>query len=70
MAGFSRERILHRDRFLADPTEIGKYSPTLSQNIPVLGELRLETGSIALDAGQNVRQIFVSAVLKGGAPKG
>ena len=53
MAGFSRESILYRDRFSANLTEIGQYSPTLSQNIPVFREPKPETGSIALNAGQN-----------------
>jgi hypothetical protein len=51
MAGFSRERIFHRDRFLAASTEVGPYSPTLSQNIPVFREPRPETGSTALSTG-------------------
>ncbi|WP_156947009.1 hypothetical protein [Afipia birgiae] len=53
MAGFSCESILCRDRFSANLTEIGQYSPTLSQNIPVFREPKPETGSIALNAGQN-----------------
>lgn len=39
MAGFSREGILCRDRFSANPTEVRPYSPTLSQNIPVFREV-------------------------------
>jgi hypothetical protein len=53
MAGFSRESILYRDRFSANLTEIGQYSSTLTQNIPVFREPKPETGSIALSAGQN-----------------
>lgn len=53
MAGFSREGILCRDRFSANPTEIGRYSPALAQNIPVFRGVGPETGSIALSAGQN-----------------
>ena len=51
MAGFSREVILYRNRFSANPTEIGEYSPTLSQNIPVFSGLGPETGLI-LGVGQ------------------
>ncbi len=53
MAGFSREGILRGDRFSANPTEIGRYSPAVVQNIPVFSEPWPETGSIALSAGQN-----------------
>lgn len=53
MAGFSREVILCRDRFSARATEISRYSPALSQNIPLFRGHKLETGSIALSAGQN-----------------
>lgn len=53
MAGFSREDILYRDRFSANPIETGPYSPALAQNIPVFREVEPETGSIALNAGQN-----------------
>lgn len=53
VAGFSCEVILYGDRFSANLTEIGQYSPTLTQNIPVFREPKPETGSIALSAGQN-----------------
>lgn len=44
---------LCRERFSDNPTEIGRYSPSLSQNIPVFRGFGPETGSIALSAGQN-----------------
>ena len=49
MAGFSREGFLYKDGFSANLTEIGRYSPTLSQNIPVFREPRPETGSTTLN---------------------
>ncbi|MBB5053518.1 hypothetical protein HNQ36_003518 [Afipia massiliensis] len=52
MAGFSRGRILHRDRFPANPTKIGSYSLALAENIPVFRGVEPEIGSIALGAGQ------------------
>lgn len=53
MAGFLREGILRRDRFSANPTEMGRYSPALAQNTPVFRGVGPEIGSIALSAGQN-----------------
>lgn len=56
MAGFLYEGILCRDQISANPTEIGRYSPTLSQNIPDFGGVGPEIGSIALSARQNAQK--------------
>ncbi len=53
MAGFSREGILHRDRFSASAPEVGQLSPALAQNTSVFRGVGPGAGSITLSAGQN-----------------
>lgn len=52
MAGLSREDILYRDRSSVSAPIIDRYSPAVSQNIPVFRETGPETGWTALSAGQ------------------
>ena len=61
-----REGILRRDRFSANPTEMGRYSPALAQNTPVFRRVGPEIGSIALSAGQNGEKFRLNYAYHGG----